>query len=202
MKTVVIATTNAHKVQEIRAKLLEMGAADIELLDLTSYPGYQPPEETGDTFAANARLKAVAVAAMSGQIALADDSGLAVDALGGAPGVYSARYAGEEQLDAANNAKLLAELAGLPAEQRQAAFHCAIALAHPRGEVLLAEGLVQGRILEAPRGSGGFGYDPLFFVTELGIGMAELSMPQKNRISHRARALEAALPLLIRMLAE
>lgn len=202
MKTIIIATSNAHKVQEIRAKLLEMGADDIELLDLTAYPDYQPPEEDGATFAVNARLKAVAVAEMSGHIALADDSGLAVEALLGEPGVYSARYAGIGHDDAANNAKLLRELAGLPEEQRRAAFHCAIAIAHPHGEVLLAEGRVDGRILEAPRGQGGFGYDPLFYVTELACGMAELSLAQKNRVSHRARALEKALPLLLRMLAE
>jgi len=194
---IVIATANINKVEEIRAKLRELGASHIELRDLGAYAAYVPPEENGATFAANARIKAVAAAAMSGYTALADDSGLMVEALGGAPGVYSARYAGCGHDDAVNNAKLLQELAGVPLERRQAAFHCSIAIARPTGEVLLAEGRVDGIILEQPRGRSGFGYDPLFYVTELGCGMAELSMEEKNRVSHRARALEAALPLLI-----
>jgi len=200
MPTLLIATANAHKVEEIRAKLRGLGAQDIELLDLGAYAAYTPPEENGLTFAANARIKAVAAAAMSGHIALADDSGLMVEALGGAPGVHSARYAGQGHDDAANNAKLLAELAGTPLKRRQAAFHCSIAIAHPQGELLTAEGRVEGYILEQPRGRGGFGYDPLFYVTELNRGMAELNMEEKNRVSHRARALEAALPLLLRLL--
>jgi XTP/dITP diphosphohydrolase len=191
-----IATTNADKVREIAAKLQELGLADIALADLSAYPAYVPPEEDGATFAEYARIKAVAAAAYSGHIALADDSGLTVAALGGAPGIYSARYAGAGQNTAANNAKLLAEMAHVPQEKRQAAFCCVIALAKPSGEVWLTEGRVEGIILNAPQGSGGFGYDPLFYLPQHGCSMAELPHQEKNRISHRALALEKAVPLI------
>ena len=196
MHTLLIATANTHKVQEINAKLRQQGLADIGLLDLSAYPGYTPPPENGATFAENAAIKAVSAASYSGHIALADDSGLTVTALGGAPGIFSARYAGAGHDDAANNAKLLAELADVPLEQRQAAFCCVIALARPGGQYWLAEGRVEGVILQAPRGSGGFGYDPLFYLPNHGRAMAELSQEEKNRLSHRALALEKALPLI------
>jgi XTP/dITP diphosphohydrolase len=146
-------------------------------------------EETGETFAENALLKAETVAKKLNTIVLADDSGLKVDALGGQPGVYSARYAGEEKNDAANNAKLLSELAELPEQERGAQFHCTLALAHPEKESLVIEGEVEGYILAVPRGENGFGYDPLFYVPELEKSMAELSGEEKNKISHRAVAL-------------
>jgi XTP/dITP diphosphohydrolase len=190
MKTLLIATTNANKVREIAAKLQELGATDIRLLDLTTFPDYIAPEENGATFAENARIKALAAACHSGQCALADDSGLTVAALNGAPGVHSARYAGAGHDDAANNAKLLAELTDVPEQRRQAAFCCAIALARPDGQVYLAEGRVEGTIWTAPRGANGFGYDPLFYLPQFGRTMAELSPQEKNRVSHRARALK------------
>jgi len=199
MKTLLIATANAHKVREINAKLRQQGLIGIELLDFTAYPKYAPPEENGATFAENAALKARAAASYSGYVALADDSGLMVAALGGAPGIYSARYAGAGHNDAANNAKLLAELADTPPERRQAAFCCLIALAKPDGQCWLAEGLVEGMILKAPRGKAGFGYDPLFYLPTYGRAMAELTPDEKNRISHRALALEKALPLIRRL---
>ena len=199
MKTLLIATTNADKVQEIAAKLSDAGLSEITLRDLTAYPGYPPPEENGDTFAQNASVKALFAASYSGFPALADDSGLTVAALGGAPGVYSARYAGPRQDSAANNTKLLKELAQTPRTRRQAAFCCAIALALPDGCVWLSEAQVAGIILEAPRGNGGFGYDPLFYLPECDRSMAELTRAEKNRLSHRALALEKAIPLLRRL---
>ena len=199
MQTLLIATTNGDKMREIAAKFQEGGLADIGLLDLTAYPSYVPPEENGATFAENARIKALAAAAMSGHAALADDSGLTVEALEGAPGIFSARYAGTGHNSAANNAKLLLELAEVPPEKRQAAFCCAIALALPAGRFWLAEAQVEGIILEAPQGSGGFGYDPLFYLPRLGRAMAELSPQEKNRMSHRALALEKAMALLRRL---
>jgi XTP/dITP diphosphohydrolase len=196
MKTLLIATANAHKVREINAKLRQQGLTDIKLLDLSAYPAYTPPEENGAAFAENAMLKARAAASYSGQLALADDSGLTVAALGGAPGIYSARYAGAGHNDAANNAKLLAKLADVPPKRRQAAFCCVIALAQPGGQCWLAEAKVEGLILQAPRGSSGFGYDPLFYLPQYGCSMAELAPEEKNRISHRALALEKAMPLI------
>jgi XTP/dITP diphosphohydrolase len=157
-------------------------------------------EEDGETFAANAAKKAREVAAAAGLPALADDSGLEVDALDGAPGVRSARYAGAGHDDAANNRRLLAELAGVPTARRTARFRCAVALADPRGPlgdtVEIREGACAGVILESPRGHNGFGYDPLFLYPELGRTFAELSLEEKGRLSHRARALAAMLPVL------
>ena len=196
MKTLLIATANAHKAIEIGAKLQELGLTDLELLDLSAFPDYVAPEENGSSFAANALIKALAAADHAGYPALADDSGLMVAALGGAPGKYSARYAGAGHDDKANNAKLLAKLADAPLERRQAAFCCVIALARPDGQYWLAEGLVNGVILKEPRGCAGFGYDPLFFLPQYGLTMAELTAAEKNRLSHRALALEKALPLM------
>ncbi len=156
------------------------------------------PAETGITFAENALLKARHAAAASGAAAIADDSGLEVDALGGAPGIYSARYAGEAAgdaaaVDAANNAKLLAALQGVPFASRRARYRCALVYVDGPGEVapLHAEGVWEGYILEAPRGSGGFGYDPYFWLPELEMTAAELDPERKNRLSHRGTALKA-----------
>ncbi|MCL1905965.1 MAG: RdgB/HAM1 family non-canonical purine NTP pyrophosphatase [Clostridiales bacterium] len=197
MRTLLIATTNPNKVREIAAKLKGFGLPDTVFTDLTPYPAYTPPKEDGATFAKNARIKALAAAAMSGHAVLADDSGLTVAALGGAPGIYSARYAGAGHDDAANNAKLLKELEGVPHKDRKAAFCCAIALALPCGSIWQTEAQTEGIILTAPRGSGGFGYDPLFYLPAYGCSMAELSPQEKNRVSHRALALENALPLIM-----
>lgn len=189
----VVATRNAGKLKEIRRLL---ATADVEVLGLASIADAPEVEEDGATFEANAIKKAVTLAQFCGCPTLADDSGLAVDVLDGAPGVHSARYAGPMADDEANNRKLLAALADVPPERRTAAFHCAMALATPDGRSRTCDGLVRGRILEAPRGEGGFGYDPLFLVAEYGRTMAELPLDIKNRISHRGQALRRMLPLL------
>ena len=182
---VVAATNNTHKVQEIKAKLEPLG---IRVFSLRERGIVIEVEETGSTFRDNALLKAEAVYAVAGMPVLADDSGLTVEALYGAPGVYSARYAGEEACDAANNARLLAELASVPAGRRQAAFVCALAFVDRQG-VRFFEGRCQGEILLHPRGEHGFGYDPLFYLPRIGLSMAELPLEKKNSLSHRARAL-------------
>jgi len=153
-------------------------------------------EEVGDSFAEIAALKATAYAAASGLPCLADDSGLEVDELGGAPGIYTARYAGPGASDADRYQKLLNELAETPEARRTARFRCAVALVRPGEQALTAEGTCEGRIAFAPRGSEGFGYDPVFFVPEYSCTMAEVPAEIKNQISHRARALQAARPLL------
>ena len=191
----VIATSNRGKAAELRRLLAEAGLP-VRVRTLDEWPGVVMPPEDGATFVDNARIKAVAVARQVGRPALADDSGLCVDALGGRPGVRSARYAGPGAGDAANNAKLLAELAGVPPEQRGAEFRCAVVLALPDGRWTAAEGRTRGRILTAPRGQGGFGYDPLFYSEELGMTFAEAGAEAKNRVSHRGRALRALMPAL------
>jgi XTP/dITP diphosphohydrolase len=153
-------------------------------------------EETGHTFAEIAAQKARAYARAAGMPALADDSGLEVDALGGAPGIHTARYAGPGASDEDRYLKLLAELGNTPLEQRTARFCCAVAIARPDGRVAIAEGTCEGRIAFEPRGENGFGYDPVFLVSGRGMTMAELPSEVKNEISHRARALRAARPLL------
>ena len=166
--------------------------------DLKYLPEAPEVEETGTTFLANATLKAVAISRLAGGLVLADDSGLEVDALDGAPGVYSARYAGEGADDAANNARLLENLAGVPASERTARFRCVMVVARD-GEVLADfDGSVEGRIIEAPRGDHGFGYDPLFVPDGHDATFAELGAEIKNGMSHRARALETLVPWLDR----
>jgi XTP/dITP diphosphohydrolase len=157
--------------------------------------------EDGDDFAANARKKAETIAQLTGRPCLADDSGLVVDALHGAPGVHSARYAGVQGDDAANNARLLQELAEVPVGRRQAAFCCVMALCRPGRETSLFEGRVDGCILPAPRGDGGFGYDPLFLVDGCERTMAELPLAEKNRLSHRGQALRQVVLELVTHLA-
>lgn len=200
--TLLIATNNAHKVREI-GQILESlgGAADFTLLSGADFPDLAAPEETGATFEENALIKARAYAAATGLLTLADDSGLAVDALGGAPGVYSARYAPTS--DAANE-RLLAELRGVEPARRGAHYACVMALADGRGGAAVRHGMLAGRIAQAPRGSGGFGYDPVFELTEAphaGKTAAEIGAAEKNAISHRGRALAAIAPLILRSLA-
>ncbi|EKP94912.1 XTP/dITP diphosphatase [Thermaerobacter subterraneus] len=197
----VLATHNPGKVRELE-ELLEAAKLPVQVLTLDQVGPVRLPEETGSTFLENARLKAEAVARQAGLPALADDSGLCVDALGGRPGVHSARFAGPGATDAANNARLLAELAGVPPARRTARFRCVVVLALPGGRWTWAEGEAPGRILEAPRGQGGFGYDPLFYSDELGMTFAEAGAEAKNRVSHRSRALRALLPALRAWLAE
>jgi XTP/dITP diphosphohydrolase len=156
---------------------------------MEDFPGIPPVEEDGATFAENAVKKAQSAAQATGKPVIADDSGLEVDALGGRPGVYSARFAGESASDAANNAKLLEELADIPDGQRNAAFRCSIALCFPDGNCRTFSGELNGVILKEPKGMGGFGYDPLFLVPEYGLTLAELPLAMKNGISHRGKAL-------------
>lgn len=186
-KEVVITTNNMGKAKEFEAMFAKKGMKIKTLHDFRDIPEV---EETGTTFAENALLKAETIADRLQRMVLADDSGLKVDALDGQPGVYSARYAGEDKNDASNNAKLLHELGGLPKEKRTARFHCTLAVAAPGKNSLVVEGEVEGLILGVPRGENGFGYDPLFFVPELERTMAELESEEKNRVSHRAAALK------------
>jgi XTP/dITP diphosphohydrolase len=186
---IVMATGNPGKIREI-GRLLE-GLA-IEVVAQSEF-GVADAEETGTTFAENSLLKARHAAEATGLPAIADDSGLAVDALGGAPGVWSARYAGDAG-DEANNDKLLAALDGV--DDRAAAFHCVATYVEPGGEPLVAEGVWHGSILEERRGTGGFGYDPLFYVPECGCSSAELPPEEKNRRSHRGQALRKLVRLL------
>jgi len=189
----VVATRNLGKLREISRLLAE---TEIRVLGLDAFADLPEVEEDGDTFEANARKKAETVAGLTGRLTLADDSGLVVQALAGLPGVRSARFAGAGATDADNNRKLLAELTGVPRERRQAAFHCAMALCRPADDCRIFRGEVPGIILDAPRGEGGFGYDPLFLVREYGLTMAELPLEVKNRISHRGQALRRALEYL------
>jgi len=183
----VIATRNAHKLEEIRA-IFDWSEGDV--LSAFDFPALPEVEEDGDSLEANAAKKALETARATGLRALADDSGLEVRALNGAPGVRSARYAGEACSYAENNAKLLSELAD--ATDRSARFRTVVALAEPDGTVDLVEGICAGRIVEVPRGENGFGYDPLFVPEDLDRTFAELSAEEKNRVSHRAKALRAA----------
>ena len=194
-----LASGNAKKLREVRGLLEPLGVRVLSPEDVGGLPDVL---EDRPDFAGNASKKAIEAARKTGRWCLADDSGLEVDALDGAPGVRSARFAGEPADDARNNAKLLAELSGRPDAERGARFVCALALANPGGEVVEEiEGAARGRILEAPRGAGDFGYDPLFLFTEeghpqTGRGFAELEPADKSAISHRGRALRALLDRL------
>jgi XTP/dITP diphosphohydrolase len=187
MKEVIIATKNPGKAKEFEHIFASRGIAVKTLLD---FPEISDVEETGTTFEENATLKAEAVASALNKMVIGDDSGLMVDALEGRPGIYSARYAGEPKNDLNNTKKVLAELEGVPEENRTARFYCALAVAVPGQETFTVSGTCEGRILEAPRGTNGFGYDPVFYVPEKGVAMAELPSEEKNKISHRANALK------------
>jgi XTP/dITP diphosphohydrolase len=195
-----IATNNKGKIRELQDLLKDV---EIELTTPAQIHLELDVVENGRTYAENASKKAVAFARASGRISLADDSGLEVDALDGAPGVYSARYAGVSGhgADAANNAKLLAALAGVPPERRTGRFRASLALADVTGplgaDTITADGVCEGILLDAPRGSGGFGYDPLFLFPELGQTFAELGVGTKGDLSHRARAMRAIKPRLL-----
>ncbi|WP_168123787.1 RdgB/HAM1 family non-canonical purine NTP pyrophosphatase [Paenibacillus sp. HB172176] len=207
-RLVVIATKNEGKVKEFAEALAKLGK---EVTSLREYPEIGDIVEDGESFAANARIKAKTAGDLLGVPVLADDSGLCVAALGGEPGIYSARFAGEGASDSDNNAKLLRELeargAALPDESAladgsrmlsRAQFVCALALYDPgAGRFIEAEGAVDGVITDKPHGDGGFGYDPFFYLPQLGLGMAELSKSEKNEISHRGEAIRALLVKLI-----
>lgn len=194
-----VATRNPGKLRELHRLLAGL---PIRALSLADAGITTDVAETGRTFQENAVLKARTYAALSGLTTLADDSGLEVDALGGAPGVESARWAGPQATDLDRIRLLLERLRGVPPEQRGARFRCVVAIATPGGEVYTTEGAISGQIIDQPRGSHGFGYDPVFFIPERGRTMAELEPEEKNRISHRARALQAARPILARLASE
>jgi len=187
---VVLATRNKHKIDELRAILAATGV-EVELLGVAEFPDLPDVAETGVTFAENALLKAVDVASRTGLPAIADDSGLCVDVLGGAPGIFSARWAGKHGEDRANLELLLAQLADIADEHRQAHFACAAALALPDGTRVVREGRIDGTLLHAPRGANGFGYDPIFLPDGYEQTTAEMPADEKNAISHRTRAFQA-----------
>ena len=193
---ILLSSGNEHKIGEIRAILRREIGEGVELLSLKDVGFTGEVEETGQTFEENALIKARA-GAKTGYICIADDSGLAVDALGGAPGVYSARYAGEPADNRKNNEKLLNELRGVPEEKRGAAFVSTVALVFPKeGTEFTVRGECRGRILGEYRGTAGFGYDPLFYYEPAGRTFAQLSAEEKNRVSHRARSMEKFIALL------
>ncbi|MBT8141134.1 MAG: RdgB/HAM1 family non-canonical purine NTP pyrophosphatase [Gammaproteobacteria bacterium] len=185
---IVLASGNQGKLKELREMLASLG---LEILSQADF-NIPPAEETAPTFVENALLKARHVSRETGLPAIADDSGLSVDTLDGAPGIFSARYAGEHGDDAANNAKLLEDLKGVPELERSASFRCALVLVrHPNDPVpIICEGIWNGRILIEPRGENGFGYDPLFYVPEMECASAELDKETKNRLSHRGKAMQ------------
>ena len=193
---ILLASGNAHKIEEIRAILRREIGEEVELLSLCDVGFTGDIEENGTTFEENALIKARA-GAKTGYICIADDSGLSVDALGGAPGVYSARYAGQPSNTEKNNEKLLRELRGVPPEKRGAAFVSTVALVFPKeGAEFTVRGECRGRILEEYKGTAGFGYDPLFYYEPAGKTFAQLSAEEKNRVSHRARSMEKFIALL------
>ncbi|MEB2290890.1 XTP/dITP diphosphatase [Priestia megaterium] len=193
MREIIIATKNAGKVKDFETLFSPKGFKVKSLLD---FPEIEDVEETGVTFAENATLKAEAISSALNKPVIADDSGLAIDALNGEPGVYSARYAGENKDDNANIEKVLQKLNDVPFEKRTARFHCALAIAVTGKRTEIVEGTCEGHILEEKRGENGFGYDPIFFVEKWRCSMAELTKEQKNQISHRANALKKLAPLI------
>ncbi len=193
MRALVLATTNRHKLDEYRAIFSTL---PFTLLSLADIQLDMDVEETGTTFLENAELKAHAYAEASGMLSLADDSGLEIDALGGAPGVYSARFAGVNTPYEERFRTLLERLQSIPLSQRTARFRCVISVAEPSGYCRSVEGVIEGVIAAAPRGTHGFGYDPIFLIPELGKTSAELPPEQKNSISHRGRAAQKARELL------
>ncbi len=193
MRALLLATTNHHKLDEFYTIFSDL---PLTLQSLREVKIDTDVEETGQTFVENAALKARFYAQASGMLSLADDSGLEIDALGGAPGVYSARFAGRDTSYEERFRLILEQMRGLTGEQRKARFRCAIALAEPGGHCRIVEGMIEGIVADSPRGARGFGYDPIFLLPELGRTFAELTSEQKNRISHRGRAAQFARVLL------
>jgi XTP/dITP diphosphohydrolase len=195
----VLATLNPHKIVELQ-RILAGGRVAAELVGLGEFPGAPDVAETGATFAANALLKATAVAQFTGLPAVADDSGFCVDALNGMPGVLSARWSGKHGDDLANLRLLLGQLADVPDERRGAHFACAAALVLPSGRQHVSEGTVHGRVTRLPRGENGFGYDPIFVPDRSELTTAEMTAEAKDAISHRGRALRALAPVIAALL--
>lgn len=198
---VVLATRNQHKVAELR-RILESADINVELVGTDEFPDLPDIPETGSTFAANALLKATDVAQRTGLVAIADDSGLSVDALNGMPGILSARWAGEHGNDRANLELVLAQLTDVPDNRRGAAFHCAAAVATPDGDERVVEGVLEGTLIREPRGTNGFGYDPIFTPRGYVLTTAELTPGEKDAISHRGQAFRALVPVLRELLSD
>jgi XTP/dITP diphosphohydrolase len=197
MRRLVVATRNPGKLHEVKTILADVG---IEIVGLEVLPDLPEIEETGSTFLENASLKAVTVSRATGELAMGEDSGLEIDALDGAPGIYSARFSGKGDLP--NNRKVLDLLKDVPPEKRGCRYRCVVVLALGSEKVAEAQGTLEGRIALEPAGSGGFGYDPIFLVPEAGRTTGQMSLEEKNRISHRGRALREMRPHLIRWMAE
>ena len=195
----ILATRNAKKLAELR-RILEASNVDVGVTDLSEYPDMPEVPETGATFTENALLKARAVVAHTGRPAVAEDSGLCIDALNGMPGVLSARWAGRHGDDEANLRLVLGQLADVPADRRAGHFACVAALVLPSGRGDITEGTVSGRITDAPRGTNGFGYDPIFVPAGSELTTAEMSPAAKDAISHRGRALRALAPIIAELL--
>lgn len=191
----VLATANQHKLLEL-GRILEAAGIDVQLASLAEFPGAPDVPETGATFAENALLKAHAIADFTGLPAVADDSGLCVDALNGMPGVFSARWSGRHGDDEANLRLVLGQLADVPDERRGARFVCAAALVWPAGREHVSEGEVTGRLIREPRGQNGFGYDPIFVPDSATITTAEMEPAEKDAISHRGKALRGLAPVI------
>ena len=199
MTKLVVATHNAKKLTELR-RILRAEIPGLEVLGLDDVAPYDEPAETENTFEGNALIKARAAAAATGLPALADDSGIGVDALNAMPGVLSARWSGAPRDDQRNNELLLAQLSEVPDDRRHAEFRCAVAFVLPSGEEYIEIGVMRGRILREPQGSAGFGYDPLFMADGQGLSNGELSGEDKDRISHRGRALRDIIPTVAKAL--
>ncbi|MEP0766006.1 MAG: RdgB/HAM1 family non-canonical purine NTP pyrophosphatase [Fimbriimonadia bacterium] len=201
MRRLIIATHNAGKAREMLTILKEhLHDMPVEIRTLADFPGMPKPEEHGDTYLQNAAIKARAAADSLHELAIADDAGLEVDALNGEPGLHSRRYAGVETSFADKMTLLLERLKDVPEQERTARFRCAVAVAEPAGPTHLFTDTCEGRIAFERSGTGGFGYDPIFFLPDLGCTMADLTPEQKNRISHRGKTLAAAAPVLRRLL--
>jgi XTP/dITP diphosphohydrolase len=196
MEEIIIATKNSGKVKDFEHLFKSKGFVIKSLLD---YPEIPDVEETGKTFAENAKLKSEQISTILQRAVIADDSGLSIDALDGEPGVYSARYAGEQKDDQDNIKKVLLNLEGVPYEKRTARFHCALALTIPNQETYLVDGTCEGIISTQAKGEHGFGYDPIFFLPEQNKTMAQLSSEEKNKISHRANALKKLQSMINQM---
>jgi XTP/dITP diphosphohydrolase len=197
-RKLLIATTNAKKGGEMR-QILESANLDVELLTLADFPDAPEVEETGETFMENARLKARAAVEYTGLVAIADDGGLSIDALGGLPGVMSHRFLGENTSFPEKMTQIFERMRNVPEAERTCRFQCAVVIATPDGQTYECMGVCEGRVARAMRGTHGFGYDPLFLVPELGRHMAELPPEEKHRISHRGKALACAKEILPRL---
>jgi XTP/dITP diphosphohydrolase len=196
---VVIASRNEHKIDEMRRILNEAGLS-LDFVGIQEFPDLPDVDETGETFAENALLKAREICAFTGLPAIADDSGLCVDALGGMPGIFSARWSGTHGNDLANLQLLLAQISHVASDRRTASFRCAAAIVTPSGAEKVVEGVMAGRLIDTPRGANGFGYDPIFIADGYSITTAEMDSASKDAISHRGRAIAALAPTLSQLL--